>query len=76
MKLQLTDRECEVMELLCAGCSCNTIAKKLVIERCTVSGHFRNIYKKYGLKNNREWNLQILAIRKYLQNKRSFYEQF
>lgn len=75
MNLRLTDRESEVMELLCAGYSSSGIADKLGLKRCSISSHFRRIYKKYGLKQNEQWNIKMLAVRKYLENKRKHYEQ-
>lgn len=75
MNLRLTDRESEVMELVCSGLSSNGIADRLGLKRSSISSHFRRIYKKYGLKNNAQWNIKMLAVRKYLENKRKFYEQ-
>ena len=49
---ELTDREIEIMKLICVGKTDKTIAKKLYISEMTVATHRRNILKKInGHKN-------------------------
>ena len=68
---KLTDRQAEVMELTCAGLSAIGIAKKLDIMPSSVMSLYRNIYKNYGLTQNENYDIKILAVRQYLRNKRS-----
>ena len=69
MKLRLTNRECQILELLAKGLSPEGISKKLFMERCSVYSFMRSIFIKYGLKANADYDRKILAIRKYLKGK-------
>ncbi len=48
----LTDREIEVLKLICHGDSDNEIAEKLFISHRTVNKHRSNILSKTGVKNS------------------------
>jgi two-component system NarL family response regulator len=50
----LTQRELQVLELLCAGATNREIGSRLVITEYTVKNHVRNILKKLQIKNRRE----------------------
>lgn len=71
MRMQLTNRECEVMEYLIQGFSPIGIAKKLYMERSSIYSFIRRIYFKYGLKVNKDYDIKIVAIRKYLKGKKN-----
>ena len=43
----LTERECQVLRLLCEGCSNKQIAQKLFISVRTVEGRLNNVYSKF-----------------------------
>lgn len=47
----LTERECEVLSLLAAGCSSQQIAEQLVITVSTVKAHIHNIYGKLAVQS-------------------------
>jgi len=47
----LTDREKEVLELICKGYSNPEIAKKLFLSERTIDGHRANLLEKTGAKN-------------------------
>lgn len=47
----LTERECEVLGLLAAGCSTEQIAERLVITVSTVKAHTHNIYGKLAVQS-------------------------
>ncbi|MCK6606182.1 MAG: response regulator transcription factor [Ignavibacteriaceae bacterium] len=51
---EFTEREHEVLDLLCSGKSYQFIADKLFIDRSTVKFHIKNIYKKLGAANKAE----------------------
>lgn len=59
--IQLTERELEVLGLICEGYSNSEIAKKLFISIHTVDGHRRNLISKTGVKNAP--NLVMFAIK-------------
>lgn len=50
----LTEREYEVLRLLCEGCSNKQIAQKLFISVRTVEGRLNNIYSKLGIHSRAE----------------------
>ncbi len=50
----LTNREFEILKLICEGLSNEEIAKKLFISKNTVKTHLRNIYEKLNVKNRLE----------------------
>jgi DNA-binding NarL/FixJ family response regulator len=58
----LTEREAEVLNLLCLGETDRQIAKKLYLSRRTVNGHLRHIYAKMGVHSRTE--AMRLAIEK------------
>jgi DNA-binding CsgD family transcriptional regulator len=51
---QLTDRECDIVQLILKGHSSKSAALKLNISGETVKAHRRNIYKKLGLQSQSE----------------------
>ena len=50
----LTDREQEVMELICKGRSKGYIAESLCISENTVRSHARHLYAKVGVHSKQE----------------------
>lgn len=60
-KFQLTDRELEVLELLCAGSPSKEISKKLSISIYTVKDHIKHILEKTHTTSRGE----LVAILKY-----------
>lgn len=50
-KFELSDREMELVELLCKGLSSEEIAGKLLLSRHTIDTHRRNIHNKTGTRN-------------------------
>ena len=61
VKINLSDRELEVLKLICEGYSNNEIAEKLFISIHTVDGHRRNLISKTGVKNAP--NLVLFALK-------------
>jgi DNA-binding NarL/FixJ family response regulator len=59
--VQLSERELDVLGLICEGFSNNEIAEKLFISTHTVDGHRRNLISKTGVKNAP--NLVMFAIK-------------
>lgn len=53
-KIGFTEREFEVLDLLCKGSGYKTIAERLYIEKSTVKFHIKNIYHKLGAHNKGE----------------------
>ncbi len=51
---QLTDRECDIVQMILRGHSSKSAALKLDISGETVKAHRRNIYKKLGLQSQSE----------------------
>jgi DNA-binding CsgD family transcriptional regulator len=45
----LTDRECEVVDLVCLGHNSSIVARQLGITRRTVENHLRSVYAKFGV---------------------------
>ena len=50
----LTDREWEVLDLLCAGSSTDEIARSLVLSTETVRSHLKNLYRKLDVRSRDE----------------------
>jgi len=59
---QLTEREKDILTLICQGLSNDEIAKKLFISKNTVKTHIRNIYDKMNVKNRREIFKRLYAL--------------
>ena len=51
---RLTDRECEIIQLLLSGRSVSAAAKELYLSESTVKTHVRSIYKKMDVHNRQE----------------------
>jgi two-component system, NarL family, response regulator DegU len=49
--VQLTDREMEVLDLVCQGLTNTEIAEKLFVSPRTVEGHRKNTMEKMGVRN-------------------------
>ena len=47
----LSDRECQILGLISAGCTNNTISTTLFISLNTVKWHLKNIFGKLGVNN-------------------------
>jgi DNA-binding CsgD family transcriptional regulator len=60
---QLTKREKEVAAEICSGLKYEEIADKLFISLSAVKKHTYNIYRKLGIKNNRELMLLVSNAR-------------
>jgi LuxR family maltose regulon positive regulatory protein len=58
----LTQRECEIIELIAAGYTNQQIADRLVITLNTVKKHTTHIYGKLGVKNRTQ---AIIAAREF-----------
>lgn len=67
----LSDRECEVMELVIEGYAPSGIAQKLFITKGCVNSHMIHVYRKLEIYREKGKDIKILAIRKYLEYKRS-----
>ena len=52
--VSLTNREAQVLSMLCAGLSMDDICRDLKISYAGLKKHNRNIYKKLGAKNRTE----------------------
>jgi LuxR family maltose regulon positive regulatory protein len=50
----LTERECEVLKLIAAGCTNQQIADELVVSLNTVKKHTTHIYGKLDVQNRTE----------------------
>jgi two-component system response regulator DegU len=64
VNVELTDREMEILDLICKGCSSTQIAEKLYISYRTVEGHRKNLLEKTGVSNS--VSLAIFAIKHHL----------
>lgn len=63
-KLNLTEREIEIIELVCQGYNNNKMAEKLFISPKTIESHKTHVLSKTGAKNSAE--LIIFAIKNEL----------
>lgn len=54
IRVDISDREKQVLRLIACGLSSRQIAKKLFISRHTVISHRKNLIKKFGVKNTAE----------------------
>ncbi len=61
INVNLSERELEVLKLICEGYNNNEIAEKLFISSHTVDGHRRNLILKTGVKNAP--NLVMFALK-------------
>lgn len=52
MKPHLTNRECEILALLCEGHTAEQIGRLLYLEKHTVDWHIDHIYKKLDVHSN------------------------
>jgi DNA-binding NarL/FixJ family response regulator len=64
LNIELTEREMEVLELICKGQSTAQIADRLFISYRTVEGHRKNLLEKTGANNS--VSLAILAVKNNL----------
>lgn len=64
--IQLSEREQEVLELICKGCSNSEISKHLGLSNRTIDGHRARLFEKTGAKNAP--NLVMYAIKHGLVN--------
>jgi DNA-binding NarL/FixJ family response regulator len=64
VSLTLTQREIEVLNLICKQCTAQEIADKLCISARTVDGHRNNLLEKTGARNTA--GLVIFAIKHFL----------
>ena len=60
--IQLTDREMEVLDLVCHGFTNPEIGEKLFISARTVEGHRKNVMEKMGVRNTA--GMIVYAIKK------------
>lgn len=60
-KKSFSNRENEIVDLLCRGYSEKEIAGKLFISPATVNNHMRNMREKFGLHKNSELMLLYIA---------------
>lgn len=61
LNIDITDREKEILELICKGYSSIEIADKLGISQRTVEGHKAHLFEKTGTKNTA--SLVVFAIK-------------
>ena len=64
LNIELTEREMEVLELICKGCNTAQIAETLFISYRTVEGHRKNLLEKTGASNS--VSLAIFAVKHQL----------
>ena len=64
----LTEREIEVVRLICSGNSAKAISDKLGIARSTVVTHTTHVYRKLGIANKQELIDYVDRARKGLDN--------
>lgn len=53
-EFSLTDRECEIIQLLMSGRSVQAIADELYLSKSTVKTHISSVYKKLGVCKRQE----------------------
>jgi len=63
---QLSDREKEVLQLICEGFTSSEIGEKLLISSKTVEYHRSRIMRKTGVRNSA--GLVVFAVKKKLVN--------
>jgi len=63
---QLTDRECEVLELMAQGLTNTGIAHRLYLSERTVEAHVRHILMKLDIPTNDEGHRRVLAVLTHL----------
>jgi len=49
--LNLTEREEQIIQLVCEGCPNREIARRLQISISTVKTHLHNVYEKTGIRS-------------------------
>ena len=59
-KSSLTQKECEIVDLLIQGFTNKEIAEKLSISFLTVKAHLEDIYERFGVHNRVELCVRIL----------------
>lgn len=65
---ELSPRETEIMELLCAGLTNREISEKLCLAISTIKTHIIGIYNKYGLSGVKgDSALRVKAVLEYLK---------
>ena len=62
----LSEREKQVLQLLCSGLRNKAIARQLGVAEGTVKVHVHHIYQKLGIRNRRELRTQILRRQRTL----------
>jgi len=67
----LTDREIQVLRLVCCGSSTEYISKKLFISKSTVKNHLKNIYQKLEAKNRIEAVIKAMEKGLFIPNEES-----
>lgn len=65
---RLSQREKEILELVCSGLENQTIANKLYLSRHTVKSHLDRIYEKLGLRNGEGYCMRVLLAVESLRN--------
>ncbi|HUW94014.1 MAG TPA: response regulator transcription factor [Bacteroidales bacterium] len=66
VNVNLSEREKEILELICNGYSNNEISKKLGLSQRTIDGHRARLFEKTGAKNAP--NLVLFAIKNGIVN--------
>jgi DNA-binding NarL/FixJ family response regulator len=59
----LTERECEILNLLAEGCSNRMIADRLIIGVGTVKNHVHNVLKKLNLRSRKDASTYISFVK-------------
>ena len=63
----LSDRECDVLELMAQGLNNPAIARRLVLSERTVEGHVRHLLLKLGLAESDDGHRRVLAVLAHLR---------